>query len=109
MFCIFCREAARRIAASGLPVCLSPKLASLENQKKFMTELRTRRKMITRLPPKISTNELPRIPRRADAPSRPTIATPPGKLNPLVKTSFMDKLLHLQNQLHSAEHIQIQG
>ena len=74
-----------------------------------MAELRIRRKMITRLPPKISTNELPRIPRRTDAPSRPPIAAAPGKLNPLVKASFMDKLLHSQNQLHSSKNIQIQG
>lgn len=74
-----------------------------------MAKLRIRRKMVARLPPKISTDELPRIPRRTDASPRPPIATAPGKLNPLTKASFMDKLLHSQNQLHSSENILVQG
>ena len=70
-----------------------------------MSKLRQKRKLVARLPPKIPINKLPRIQRRSDAPLRP-------KSNTIIrksKASFLDKLLHSQQQLRTLANIQIQG
>ena len=112
-FCIYLtdlfREAARRIATSGLPISPSSQLTALKDQKKNMAKLRLRRVLVARLPSKIFTQELPRIPRRTDAPVRPPLETMVRKSTPLTKASFIDKLLHSQNQLHCSKNVQIKG
>jgi hypothetical protein len=74
-----------------------------------MTALRRKRKLVARLPRKIPINQLPRIQRRSDAPVRPGSKTITQKSKSLVNASFLDKLLHSQNQLYSLENIQMKG
>ncbi|UJR22487.1 hypothetical protein I4U23_025540 [Adineta vaga] len=81
--------------------------AVLLRQKRFMTELKRHRKRLNNLPPKVSVAQLPRMKRRVDAPSRPKVVIP--KSTRLANVSFLDKLLHEQNNLHTLKNVQMQG
>ena len=105
----FYSEAVRRIAESGIPVVPYPRSMALISQAKNMAALHRKRKQFARLPPKIPINQLPRIRRRTDAILRPQPKLVNKKFNRSTSTSFIDKLLQSQQQLHSFEHIQMQG
>ncbi len=105
----FFSEAARRIAASGLPVLPSPRSTALINQAKYMSALQEKRKLVARLPSRIPTKQLPRIQRRTDAPLRPQSNIISQKSKSFSNASFIDKLLHSQSQLYSLKNIQMQG
>ncbi len=112
----FYSEAARRIAASGIPI-----LSRAQTEPSISRDLSMRRTMPTldripsrtirppTLPPRIPINQLPRIHRRAGAPSRsrPT-ATPPTTTNP-TGPSFIDNLLHSQERLHNLQNVRMHG
>jgi hypothetical protein len=70
-----------------------------------MAVLKRKRKQFARLPPKIPINQMPRIQRRADAPTRPRSKPKAQPSN----APFIDKLLQSQNHLHSFQNVQCQG
>ncbi|CAF1062728.1 unnamed protein product [Rotaria sordida] len=119
-------EAARRIAASGIPI-----LARSHTEPSISRELSVRRTTPTldRVPsrtirpptqPRIPINQLPRIQRRADAPlrSRPTPRLPSPPPPTTTQTShstssnvpsFLDNLLNSQQRLHNLQNVRING
>jgi len=125
----FYSEAVRRIAASGIPI-----LSRSQTEPSISQELSVRRTTPTldRVPsrtirppplppsqPRIPINQLPRIQRRVDAPSRPRattttrrttaittrISNPTSSNNP----SFIDNLLNSQERLHNLQNVRMHG
>ncbi len=62
-------------------------------------------------PPRIPINQLPRIHRRAGAPSRSRPTATPPTTNPTHPTgpSFLDNLLHSQERLHNLQNVRMHG
>ncbi|CAF1300387.1 unnamed protein product [Rotaria sp. Silwood1] len=118
-------EAARRIAASGIPI-----MSRSHTEPSISRELSIRRTtpILDRVPsrtirppriaptqPRIPINQLPRIQRRTDAPVRPsptprssTMTTRPSNSTSSVAPSFIDNLLNSQERLHNLQNMSIQ-
>ncbi|CAF2522575.1 unnamed protein product [Rotaria sp. Silwood2] len=119
-------EAARRIAASGIPI-----LSRSHTEPSISRELSIRRTTPTldRVPsrtirpprvapvqPLIPINQLPRIQRRTDAPLRPrpiprssTTTTRTSDSISSIAPSFIDNLLNSQERLHNLQNVRIHG
>lgn len=116
-------EAARRIAASGIPI-----LTRASTEPSISRELSIRRttpaldrvpsRTIRPPPMRVPINQLPRIRRRADAPVRarpapapPATTTTTAAANPArsVSSSFIDNLLRSQQRLHNMQSVRLHG
>lgn len=121
-------EAARRIAASGIPILsrtqTEPSISRQLSVRRIIPSLepvpsRTiRPPRLPPAPPRIPIRQLPRIQRRVDAPPRPRPvqqqqqpAPPQQHLNRTSSTtsSFLDNLLNTQQRLHNLQNVRIQG
>lgn len=126
-FSLLFSEAARRIAASGIPI-----LSRSQTEPSISRELNIRRTMPTldRVPsrtirppalpptqPRTPISQLPRIQRRVDAPParpRPRAPRPPTIIRTSNSTSstnpsFIDNLLNSQERLHNLQNVRMHG
>ncbi|CAF3739368.1 unnamed protein product [Rotaria socialis] len=121
---ITANEAARRIAASGIPI-----ISRSHTEPSISRELSVRRtptldrvpsrtirpSPLPPAPPRIPISQLPRIQRRNDAPSRPrpTLPVPPPPRSSTrtsnAAPSFLDTLLNSQERLHNLQNVRIHG
>ncbi|CAM4754905.1 unnamed protein product [Rotaria magnacalcarata] len=118
---ITANEAARRIAASGIPI-----LSRSHTEPSISRELSVRRtptldrvpsrtirpSPLPPAPPRIPISQLPRIQRRNDAPRRPrpTLPVPPSSTRTSnAAPSFLDTLLNSQERLHNLQNVRIHG
>ncbi|CAF3286474.1 unnamed protein product [Rotaria socialis] len=121
---ITANEAARRIAASGIPI-----ISRSHTEPSISRELSVRRtptldrvpsrtirpSPLPPAPPRIPISQLPRIQRRNDAPSRPrpTLPVPPPSRSSTrtsnAAPSFLDTLLNSQERLHNLQNVRIHG
>ncbi|CAF3722795.1 unnamed protein product [Adineta steineri] len=116
-------EAARRIAASGIPI-----LSRAQTEPSISRELSVRRvtPSLDRIPsrtirpptlsqPRLPINQLPRIQRRGGGPTRarpvpPRLPPPPPPPPPTTTApSFLDNLLHSQERLHNLQNVRMNG
>jgi hypothetical protein len=119
-------EAARRIAASGIPI-----LSRIETEPSISRDLSIRRTTppLDRVPsrtirppplppsqPRIPIHQLPRIQRRADAstrvrprPAPPTLIRTTTDLTSSTNPSFIDNLLNSQERLHNLQNVRMHG
>ncbi len=124
-------EAARRIAASGIPILSSsqtePSISralSIRHTTPTLDRVPSRTIRPPPLPPsqpRIPINQLPRIQRRIDAPSRPrprplpasrpapAPSTQTSNPTPLTTPSFIDHLLNSQERLHNLQNVRMHG
>jgi hypothetical protein len=129
VYFLFLSEAARRIAASGIPI-----LSRSQTEPSISRELSLRRAIpsLDRIPtrtirtaasqPRTPVHQLPRIQRRADAPRRirsaaattttattTTMITTAANVTSSTGPSFIDGLLNSQERLHNLQNIRMHG